>query len=843
VKRLILLLALPIIGKAQEVQPVLSPHYLSLIRKDSNQMAGRLPVDTSNSIGRSTLVVRQAFNGYTIGKIKIKGNELYVLPIASKSLLIGGSFSSAVELKSLNRLPALQQQYVQGRSQNGMPTWNGPETGELFSYGPSVHTLEYDGSDYAYDVNGKLVARGTGSGKAANVYSNNLFRNGALFSQSLHVQGKYRSAGQALSTSLRLGNSTERLAIRDNQNNSRSIAATIEGQVSRILIRADYNANNIRYFNDNRSGFLNRVYQQSLLTPVSFSNGQGLMLGSGQRAYSQFADNPMFLLERNQNRSSQLAQNGSLSLEKKDGDFRFKITQSLEGVSENNREGLPAGSAYFQNGLLVKRSRKDQHYSLKATSSYDVRPGDGYLNSRFLVNYFLGNHASNIQYNPGNTYRFQRTSNDIAFNYESNFRRDEINAGINLTNRFYFSNTAKEQPLFLPGVSGYLGMDDAFGLDNMYAKLSASYHWFVSELPVGVSFSQQSLLNLTTAEALQYLPLTEAEGFDALSLIKHKEWSAHLQLRYKNRLALDIDVFHRTMQNDVFPFVQNGVLQLRNLADHQNEGFEIEAGYHTYSRKVHTSHQLSFATNRSQVIRVGEGHDFTPIAGFKNVYKALVEGEALGVIVGNRYLRNPAGKMIIGSDGFPLVDPTSAVLGNPLPDFVMKTSNSLSWKGFSLFADIEWRKGGDAWNGTQAVLDYYGRSKSTGDLRTTSGYVFEGVMMDGRPNKTPVNFYDASLPLERNRWVRNGRSGVAEEYIEKGDCVRINSLGLAYKLTSRRYVQSVTFSIYANNLLLWTAYSGGDPNRLLYDTPNSLGLDFFNLPSTKTFGCQLSLQF
>ncbi len=128
-------------------------------------------------------------------------------------------------------------------------------------------------------------------------------------------------------------------------------------------------------------------------------------------------------------------------------------------------------------------------------------------------------------------------------------------------------------------------------------------------------------------------------------------------------------------------------------------------------------------------------------------------------------------------------------------------------------------------------------------MRNTTAYVFDGVMMDGHPNKTAVSFYDASLPLEKNRWVRYGHSGVAEAYIEKGDCIRINSLALAYKLTSRKHVQSVTFSIYANNLLLWTAYSGGDPNRLFYDTPNSLGLDFFNLPSNKTFGCQLSLQF
>jgi hypothetical protein len=418
-----------------------------------------------------------------------------------------------------------------------------------------------------------------------------------------------------------------------------------------------------------------------------------------------------------------------------------------------------------------------------------------------------------------------------------------VNAALHLTNRFYFSNTAKERRAFLPGISGFVCLQDAFGLESVFAKFGASYHQFASESPVGASYSQHGLLKLTTAEALQYLPVAEAEGFDVLSLISHKEWSADLQLRYKNRLTLGVDVFKRITQNDVFPFIENGVLQLGNLANHQNTGVEIEAGYHTYAQGFQTSHQASFAMNRSRVTAVKDRYDYTPIAGFENVHKALVKGQALGAIVGNRYLRNASGQMIIGTDGFPLVDQENGVVGNPIPDFVMKTANSLGWKRLLLSIDVEWKKGGDVWNGTQAALDYYGRSKTSGDLRGTTGYVFSGVKVDGHPNKIPVSFYDVALPLEKNRWVRYGHSGVAEEYIENGDHIRINNLSLAYRLTSRKYIQSVTFSLYANNLLLWTAYSGGDPARLLYDTANTSGLDFLNLPSAKSFGCQVSLQF
>jgi hypothetical protein len=199
--------------------------------------------------------------------------------------------------------------------------------------------------------------------------------------------------------------------------------------------------------------------------------------------------------------------------------------------------------------------------------------------------------------------------------------------------------------------------------------------------------------------------------------------------------------------------------------------------------------------------------------------------------------------MIIGANGFPLVDPNLSLIGNPTPDFVMKMNNSVSWKNISLNLDWEWRKGGDVWNGTQAVLDYYGRSATTAQLRNTTGYVFGGVLEDGHTNSKPVSFYDPNLSIDENRWVRYGYIGVAEEYIQKADHIRINNLGINYKLSFKKYIQTVSLIAYTGNLLIWKAYKGTDPNQLLHDQANVNGLDFFNLPSVKSFGFTASIQF
>jgi len=156
---------------------------------------------------------------------------------------------------------------------------------------------------------------------------------------------------------------------------------------------------------------------------------------------------------------------------------------------------------------------------------------------------------------------------------------------------------------------------------------------------------------------------------------------------------------------------------------------------------------------------------------------------------------------------------------------------------------MELKKGGDVWNGTQAVLDYYGRSAASAQLRNTAGYVFTGVFADGHPNNIPVNFYNPNSPFENNRWVRYGHTGIAEEYIQRGDHIRINNIGLNYKLKASKYIQTIAFTLSASNIIVWSAYKGADPNQLLYDQSDTNGLDFFNLPSVKNFAFNISIQF
>lgn len=842
-KRLLLFLLWPVCIHAQEVQPVISRDYLALINKDSLPLKAGFRPDTTNSLLNAFLKSPGYYSGGPIRRIEIKQDYVHIKPAHSRILRIGGGFSSTVEIKSVNRLPALQSGFVQGRSDNGQLVWRGPETGELFSYGPAVNTLEFDGSNYAYDTNGRLVKRGAGNGKVAQPYDNSLFRTTALTSQSFNVQGKYFVGGrQVLNGSIKLSQRRENIVIPDNTNKTDNLVASLGGAIDWLNISATYNYIQDRFSNSNRNGFLNRVYQNALLSPVSFDNGQGYTTGNLQRSYSPMADNPFFLLAGNGNSFRRVHKNSSLVLEKKTGIFRFKITQSEETSRENSHEGYKAGTAFFSNGAGVNRKADNTNYFLRGDGFFDISYGGYRIKSTLSANYIYANNRSSIDYLPGTAYRYQRSSNDFSVNYQTTYYINHFEAGLNLGDKFYSSNTATSGSLFLPAVSGFVRLNNIMDY-SLTARLSGSFNRFYNELPVDRSFSSYNLLQHSTQQALQYFPVTEVNGFDNLQPIRHQEWTGRLELYYENKLDFYGEIFRRNTYDDVFPVLQNGQPVLKNLASHRNDGIELQLALHSYSTKLRLDNRLSFYKSRLRVTDITDGYNFTPVAGFSDVYKALVKGEAPGVIVGSSYLKDAHHNRIIGNDGFPMVNTTPSVLANPLADFVMKLNNMLSWKWFTLSLDWEWKKGGSAWNGTEAVLDYYGRSETSGQLRHTSGYVFSGVMQDGHANNKAVSFYDPALPVDNNRWTRYGYSGVGEAYIQKTDWLRLNNISLCYKINSRKYIKSIAFTLYASNMLVWSAYKGVDPNQLLYDQANTNGLDFFNLPSTKSAGFNLAVQF
>lgn len=820
---IVLLTFLSVALRAQEkkeVSPVISDDYLERVRDTTVRgQGGRRPV--YNNISESHLRVYGFIDtSRRIGRIFQDGSTLHIFPVEKRWLSIGGSYNAGIAVRNVNRQPALQNRYAQGRSINGALSYQGPETNELFSYGPDISTID------------------------ARAHDNSIFRTGTLYSQSIHVNAEHTNEyGRLVNADLKLGQMRENTVIKDNENRNYNLSANVSRYFEWFSVTGKYNYQEDRFSNANRNGFLNRVYQNALLTPVTFDNSQVNAPGSGQSSYSNKADNPLFLLDNN-NFYKRLQHNAGLTLDASHGDIVIKAIQSFESATENSSEGYKPGTVSFPEGVAMLRSKHDRTWVTRLNLSHPLW-GDLYdWAGSLLANYIFTDERSAIAYAAADVkYVYQRSSQDVLLSHKVRHSNStgNLEAELETGNRFYFSNTASKSQYLLPAVSGNLRFLHVLRKGDI--NVNAAYNRFNSELPVSNSLARLSLLRYTTAQASQFLAFPEVSGFDGLDPIQHREWTASFSWRYAFAIFTAIG-FVRESRKDIFAVYDNGRLDMHNMADHRNKGVELQLNLLNFFRRKFTwTQNFSFLTYQDKVTQVSDGYNFTPIAGFSNVHKAIVQDRSVGAIVGSAYRRDASGNIVIGSDGFPLADNEKKVIGDAIPDWVMKWSQRFNWKKFTLNIDLEWKKGGDIWNGTQAVLDYYGRSAGSGALRNTKDYVFNGVLESGRPNNIPVDFYDPAAPFAANRWVRYDETGVAEEYIQKADHLRLNTVQLTYEWNFKKYIRKLTLSGYVNNLMLWTPYKGADPNQLLYDQPNTTGLDFFNLPSVKTIGCNVSIQF
>ncbi|RPD39770.1 hypothetical protein [Chitinophaga barathri] len=835
IRLLFLSLFLPSCLFAQE-----SKDYLALIREDA---AVHPAVDSARDMRLATLRLFKRHSLYSeVKAVRIRNGKLEFVRNEMLRLTLGGTYSAGYTFKRAGALPTLQQDYAQGRGGPGGLTWRGAETGEMFSYGPALSSLEYDGSVYPYDADGRLVPSGSGNGRPAKAYGNNLLRNGSLFNQSFSLSGDLNSVtGNILTFNVRLGHSNEQLILPENRNTSRQLDVKLNAHIRRLELRTAYLLHEDNFTNSSRNGFLQRVYRNALLTPASFDNNYGSMAP----AYGGNADNPRFLLENN-GHYFRRQQQGTLGLLLRTGSFNLKAVQSYEDVNEKANESYMPGTAGFPAGAITLRDKHDRAYFLQTEARYYLPRNNSDFNMEASATYvFTDNHSTTGYRLAAMEYDYRRSAGNLTLQYDIKYNDgNKIRAGLELGAFSYFSNTTKDNNLFTPMLNGYFIFND-YNESRLELKANLSYRQTATELPVNNSLAYANLLRYPVEQVNRYLPNTEVDGFDGLNLTKIRSWSAGASVMYKNYVRFTADIFRQQTLHDVFPLAVGDRLELRNAGSHLRKGIELELEKMSSYRNnaFNTSFSASFTTWKHTVTAVENGYDYTPLAGFSDVYKVMAKDQPFGAIMGSAWLRDGSGRVVIDTDGFPTVAPGPKIIGNPIPDFIVKLEDHFSYKKISLRSTFEWRKGGDVWNGTAAVLDYYGRSAQTGEQRNTSGYIFPGVTADGHPNTIPVEFYNPLRPLDQNRWVRYGFGGVAEDYIEKGDCIRLRTAELSYYWNLKKIIRKITLSASVGNIILWKTYSGSDPDLLLFDQPNTAGLDFFQLPSLQTYGMHLSLQF
>ncbi|TAG04525.1 MAG: hypothetical protein EAZ44_04760 [Cytophagia bacterium] len=789
------------------------------------------------------------------------------------------NYSTSFDFSTANKLPRLQNQFVQGRPINGQNTW---QKDDLLSWGGNINNLEYDN-------NNNLVAIGTGNGQPAKIFNPFDFLKVAYsFKNSLIISKRW----QYWTFRTSFLHQRHQNIFPNQVDNQIDVQALITYQQKQ---KFDFNIifNNLEQKLPNIGANWQSIVGNMYSTPISFDNQNNQNI-----AYSTQTDNPYFykniVPDNNtaRNLSLGIAQNNillaqthyyntyyfgyNLNYKINQKETTFGLAPAMVGSQVGRYTNRKVIDNLLQGSMFFDYKRKAYDYGF--LKDYDVRLKYDYsyqntaLQRRdsegFTMEGFLNNNNANFS---------QNTNIDLDRHTHSfliNFDVREIKGLENIIKlktgaRNYFSSTLlpKDYGYFLPHI------DINFDVRILLRKLDNLFNWNVFynwrhynqlffNFTYGTSLQEVSLLyNQFQFNSLQTKVENYAQYFESKELnwknglAPEKNKKLDMSLHYKwRKFTFNFTRFIHQKINMIVPILESNSFSLQNGIDVRNTGWEMKLEFdnhsvYRYNYQYSNRFRSIFIISRYNPIvsNLSAGRERVAIAGYQDVSTQAIVGQPLGVIVGSAYLRNGDGKKIIDAQGFPLVNNVPQILGNSNPDFVMTWLNSFEIKEFLFSVLLEYRQGGQVWNGTKNVLNYLGRSQQSADERNITNFVFDGVNVAGQINQIPVDFANAANGLSGNRFVRYGFAGIGEEAIESATSFRLREVNFSYNFTKywkKLFPKSEgTFSIYAQNLLLYTPYSGVDPQTMLMNYQVGSGLDLFNMPAMRTFGGKVSIKF
>ncbi|MCF7561155.1 SusC/RagA family TonB-linked outer membrane protein [Sabulilitoribacter multivorans] len=852
-----------------------------------------------NSNDIESISILKGIAAQTLYGLRAANGVVLITTKKGKSGKTRATYSSEIAFSEYNKVPKLQRVYAQGRHFGGALQYRGPETFEGDSWGPKISDLEYNGdSTYPFNPQGALVPAGTGNGVAAQSYDPlTFFKTGEVYDNNLSVSGgndviNYRaSIGKLLQKGIAPNEEFERKTFRIDLQADLTDKLTLDasGQYT------NSGGNRVQ-----RGSNISGIMLGLLRTAPSFDNGNGLegqaaansessyfydIPGSelpGHRSYRDgIYNNPYFTVARNKNLDDVNRIIGKMGLTYKFSDaVSLKTSASVDRYSDIRKIGFDVIDASFGNGRVINdvisnqdvnwnmilsiNKNLNENFDLTANIGYDgyytktnrqTVLGDGMTIPGFFN---LSNVSTTQAQELSNAKKLIGAFATATLSYDNmlfitpSFRNDwssTLPVNANTFQSYSVGASFVFSELMDSGFINYGKVRGSWGVSGNDAPVFATITNFGGTTVSGDGFIQSSIFPAYDSTSFER---SSRAGNPNLTPEETSEFEVGFELSMlDSRLKFDFTYYDKETKDQII-FVDAApssgfVDRFENVGVVTNEGFEISlSGTPIRTEDFSWNIGVNWTTYENVVQELVEGVESITLNGFSSTSSRAIVGESYGAIFGQRYARNAAGDILIDDDGYPLADSTDGVIGDPIPDWFAGISNSFSYKNFSLSILIDIRQGGDVWNGTKGILDYFGVSEET--LLRDQSTVFQGVVQStGAVNTQSVPYSNPAISENNNYWRRYGFGDVAEGNVFDASWVRLREVTLSYdfpeKWLSNMFIDGVSVSAYGRNLWLNTDYPGVDPETNLTGDTNGIGLDYFNQPNTKSYGLNIKLNF
>ncbi len=787
------------------------------------------------------------------------------------------TFSSTLSIDKISQMPDMQYKYAQGLS--GEYAGADGDWWNMFSWGPEVSSLEYDGdTNYKWDPRGRLVAKGTGNGMAAKTFDkNDFFDTGVSTNTSVGVSGGSEFASFYLSTSYNKSNGI----VPKNEYEKKTFSLSADFQLSdKLTVGAKANYINSGGTRIQQGSNVSGVMLGLMRASTTFDNAAGYEFEDGsQRTYRGGGgyDNPYWTVNNSQMKDNVDRLIGNMNLKY---EFNKNLTLSyrigIDTYSDKRKGHFAIGS----NANSAGQIQEDKHFQrdvnsdlilsfskkLSETLNFSAVAGQNMFSSYYQQVYVQGDGLT--------IPKFYNLSNSASILTRESIQEKRTAAwygdmGIDWNNMVYFRVTGRnewstslpkgENSFFYPSTSLGIILSEIPALKDLswlnFAKIRTSYAIIANDAGVYNTFTtyDQTAYGDGSTDGISF-PFAGQPGFavgdglgnDKLKPEKMKSFEVGIELSlFQNRLSVDLAYYSNQNEDLILGVPLSGTSgyteRVMNAGEMENKGIELLlSGTPIKTNDFSWDVMVNFTKNKNEVLKLADGVDNVGLGGFTGSNMRAVQGKPYGSVYGSDWVRNDAGRIIVDADGMPELSQVEVELGSALPEWTAGITNTFTYKGITLSALLDIKHGGIMWNGTKGVLQYFGTHGVTENRGEQK--VFDAVKADGSENTTAI-----TLDEDWYTGLGNGWYGPSSQFIEDAGWVRLKEVSLSYDLPKallgNGFVKSLSLSFTGKNLWVDTDYTGVDPETSLMGASNAQGLDYFNMPGTKSYVFGLKMSF
>jgi TonB-linked SusC/RagA family outer membrane protein len=362
---------------------------------------------------------------------------------------------------------------------------------------------------------------------------------------------------------------------------------------------------------------------------------------------------------------------------------------------------------------------------------------------------------------------------------------------------------------------------------------------------------------------------------------------------FNNRINMSVDIYNNSSKdlllNVPIAPTYGYVSQLQNIGKTSNKGVELQLNAGIIQKKDFTwSANFNISFNNNLIEQLGQNQKFFypaaswGVSGQPTDYIIRI-GDPVGAMYGlvndgfykvSDFDYNAATQVytlkagvvnnsgIIGTvqpgsvkfkdlnnDGLINLDNDRQVIGDPTPDFTGGLNQQFTYRNWDMSLFVNFASGNEIYNANKIEFTN-GYSNNSNMLAMMSGR-WKVVTATGQTaqwingtNQAVGIAPDQLAALNANATIWQPIRGAGAFYpsswaIEDGSFLRINNLTIGYSLPAKTLssmkISKLRFYFTANNLAVFTSYTGYDPEVSVRNSPLTPGLDYSAYPKSRSF--------